>query len=293
MKKYKFITLKIITSLLFIYLILSKVVLNDFFQSFRIFDIKLIFLVFILFIINYILSGIKGKYLLIHEEGKVSLKYLISLYFTGSFFNNFMPTIIGGDVYKVYKLSQKIGNHDNALSVIVMGRIISLLVLIFISIATLVVMLGLWGAILLFLYLILIMLSFYFFSFLSHKVDFIRKIYNILSFYKGHKIIIVKAVLISLIVQTLYIFIQYYIFKMIGIDIPLVFAFFILPIVRFIGFFVPSINGIGVQDLLYINVLAFIGISGALSLWASIFYHILKFLVSLVGGFLYALDKDD
>ena len=287
MKKYKYVLLKILTSLLFIYIIFSEVGVGDFLDSFRITNPKLIITVFILFFVNYFLSGIKGKILLIHQSGKVDLKYLIYLYFTGSFFNNFMPTIIGGDVYKVYKLSQKIGNHDNALSVIVMGRIISLLVLIFISIISIMLNIGLWGAILLFLYLILLVIVFYIFSFFSHKIELFRKIYNILSFYKGHKLVIIKALSLSLIVQTIYILIQYYIFKIIGVDLSLSFAFLVLPIIRFIGFFIPSTNGFGVQDLLYIKIFYFAGIAGVVSLWASVIYHLFKFLVSLVGGFLF------
>jgi len=47
--------------------------------------------------------------LLIHEKSnEVSRLYLFKLYFVGAFFNNFMPTSIGGDVYKVYKLGKKI-----------------------------------------------------------------------------------------------------------------------------------------------------------------------------------------
>ncbi|MBI4091283.1 flippase-like domain-containing protein, partial [candidate division WWE3 bacterium] len=55
--------------------------------------------IFALVIMNYFVSSLRWKKLLsvMPSADHVSFGYLFRLYFIGSFFNNFLPTSIGGD----------------------------------------------------------------------------------------------------------------------------------------------------------------------------------------------------
>jgi len=61
------------------------------------------------------------------------------------------------------------------------------------------------------------------------------------------------------------------------------------PLITLIGFFVPSINSYGVQDYLY-DLLFPVG--SGIAIAASIIYHMVRMLVSLLGGVFYALGKN-
>mgnify|MGYP000035334764 FL=1 len=78
-----------------------------------------------------------------------------------------------------------------------------------------------------------------------------------------------------------------------GVNSPLDYALFIFPVITLISFFVPSLNGLGVQDALYMQLFLVVGIPAEISLSASIIYHLLRLFVSLFGGVLYALGKSD
>jgi uncharacterized membrane protein YbhN (UPF0104 family) len=89
------------------------------------------------------------------------------------------------------------------------------------------------------------------------------------------------------------IFTQYFIFLAMGVDLPVLYALFIFPVITLASFFIPSLNGVGVQDGLYIQLFGLVGVGSAVALSASIIYHLFRLGVSLIGGFFYAFEKDN
>jgi uncharacterized membrane protein YbhN (UPF0104 family) len=59
--------------------------------------------------------------------GTPSFRQLLYLYFVGFFFNNFIPSGFGGDVVKVLSLRQEHGRGVEALSSVIMDRLIGLI----------------------------------------------------------------------------------------------------------------------------------------------------------------------
>jgi len=112
MKKYSKLILKIVISTSLLVIIFFQIDKQSFMDNFKLIDYRYVPLILLFLILNYIVSSFRWKALLIHKNSEhVSVKYLTYLYFTGAFFNNFMPTSIGGDVYKVFKLGKKINNR--------------------------------------------------------------------------------------------------------------------------------------------------------------------------------------
>jgi uncharacterized membrane protein YbhN (UPF0104 family) len=104
---------------------------------------------------------------------------------------------------------------------------------------------------------------------------------------------LVYALISSFAIQFLAIFTQYFAFRAIGVKIPVDYALFVLPVITLAGFFIPSLNGLGVQDALYIQFFGMIGVPTEIALSASIVYHLFRMAVSLIGGALYAAGKAD
>lgn len=108
MEKYKKLILKILISSALIYFLFSRIDIGAVGEKFSLLNLSYVPLIILFLVLNYVVSSVRWKYLLIFENTqKATVKYLTYLYFTGSFFNNFMPTSIGGDVYKILRLGKR------------------------------------------------------------------------------------------------------------------------------------------------------------------------------------------
>lgn len=287
--------LKIAISITLLAVILVKVNRQQLIQNISKMNPWYIPIVVGLIVLNYFVSSIRWKKLLIHSNtSHIGVKYLTSLYFIGSFFNNFMPTSVGGDVYKVVKLGKKLGNNTNAFTATFMERFTGVVALLFISSGALIKLLGIWGVLIFLSVLVGIPVGYIALGLVTKKIKKLQKIYDSISVYKKSPKVLLAAFLTSFIVQLCAIFAQYLIFISVGANFPPFYALFIFPVIILASFFIPSLNGIGVQDALYIQLIAqpTPGLTADLALSASILYHLARLGVSLVGGVLYALNKD-
>jgi hypothetical protein len=277
--------------------------MKELIANFKLLNLWFLPVIFLFLTGNYIVSSIRWKNLLIyHNTEHITVKYLTYLYFIGSFFNNFMPTSIGGDVYKVYKLGKKIGDTTNAFSATFMERFTGVIALVLISSGALIYLLKGWGVLLFIGFWIGLVVGLYVLKFLSKKFKAIDKIYSSLIKYKDRRDVILFAFVTSIIVQLLSIFTQYLIFTALGHPLPLFYSLFIFPIIILASFFIPSLNGVGVQDglyalffgeMTYIALFGGVGVGTEVAVSASIIFHLSRLFVSLFGGLLYATGKAD
>jgi uncharacterized membrane protein YbhN (UPF0104 family) len=295
MKKYRKLILKILVSGALLWFIFYRIDKATLVENFRLLDVRFIPLIVLLIIVNYIVSSVRWKKLLIYENtSHVTVGYLTSLYFIGSFFNNFMPTSIGGDVYKIFKLSKKIGSAPNAFSATFMERFSGVVVLMLISLFSTVKFVGWWTLLLFVGFILAFFAGLFVLRFLSTKNKKLKEMYTAMVAYKNNGNVLVFAAITSLIVQLMSLFSQYFIFVAIGAELPIFHALLVFPLITLASFFIPSLNGLGVQDYLYMNLFSTLsGIPVEISLSASILYHFFRLGVSLIGGVLYAMGKSE
>lgn len=299
MKKYLNLSLKIIVSFLLIsYIILKNdigLILDSLYKS----NIFYFLIATLLIIVNYIFSSLRWKYLVL--DGKISFSYMCKLYFIGAFFNNFLPTSIGGDAYKILKLGEKIGSKTNAFTATFLERFIGMIALLLISVYgylnystfNIIDFIGIF---------LLIISAFIFFvafypkftfkpKFLKKAFDLLDKIHTSFSRYRKEPIILFYSLLASIVVQLSAVFTQYYIFKSLEITLPINFSLFAFPVIFLSGYAIPSVNGIGSQEVLYTNFFGMVGVAAVVCVASSFLYHISRLLVSLIGGILYLYEK--
>lgn len=304
--------LKIVVSVALFGFIFYNIDTASLVENFRKLNVAYIPLIAGLLIANYLISSLRWKLLLIHKGGEaVSLKYLSYLYFEGSFFNNFMPTSIGGDVFKVVKLSKKLNDRTVAFVSTFMERFTGVIALVLISYVGLVQSLDFWlsqlpqqlianQSVKIFIEVMIFagfwigaIFAFFALKILSKKVGAVKKVYDALMAYKGENRVLFYAFISSLLVQFLAILTQYFVFKALGVDLPILYSLVVFPVVTLASFFIPSLNGLGVQDALFIQFLAVISISSEVALSGSIIYHLFRLFVSLIGGIIYLLGKTE
>lgn len=292
--KAKSLIIKLVVSAGLFAILFSKIDINETLTKLKVADFRFASLAVLLLILNYVVSSIRWKKLLIFpNSAKATLGYLITLYFTGSFFNNFMPTSVGGDVYKVLKLGKKIDSKTNAFTATFMERFLGVVALVLIATVSFIRLLG-WASLIAAAALVAsTYITLYLVKLLAVRFRAVKNIVDSLLKYKEEQNAIYFAFVVSFLVQFFAILGQYYVFVSLGFHPPVLYSLFVLPLITLAGFFIPSLNGIGVQDALYVSLFSVVGIPAEAALTASILYHILRLVVSLIGGILYALGLDD
>src|SRR3989344_2291831 len=257
-ENFKKTLIKVFVSIFLLALIFYKIDKRLFIESIKGIDFFYLPIILSFIILNYVVSSLRWRKLLSIFDGTehVKLFTLVKLYFIGAFFNNFLPTSIGGDVYKAFRLGRYIKDHSKAFAATFMERFSGVVIL------SLFATYGLIG---------------------------VFKIYGFLMFFGVW--VAIYAFITSIFVQVFSILTQHFIFVSLGFPIPLGFSFFAFPVIILASFFIPSQNSFGVQDALYGLLFLQVGVSleGAIS--ASIVYHLIRLLVSLLGGVFYAIEK--
>jgi uncharacterized protein (TIRG00374 family) len=259
---------------------------------------------FIFFICLNLLSK-RWQILLSKLEIKSPYKLLFNFYFIGFFFNNFLPTSIGGDVSRAYNVAKISGKKAISIGVVLLERILGLLAtLTLASVSTFWVMkffhtpriifltLTMFAIVIFLLVNLLFKRSFNFTGKLLGKItifnigDRIHRILETIHSFRNNKRTIIKAYLISLTSQILFIVMNYILAKSLNLQqVSLGFLFIVVPVSFLLSLF-PSINGLGVRDSAYVFLLTRIGVSPAEALSLSFLNTFVPILFSLYGGIL-------
>lgn len=238
---------------------------------------------------------------------KINLKLhqAVTLTFIGYFFNNFLPTAVGGDIVKAMSATQVTGESVKSISAVVIDRIFGLFTFIMIpSISFLffvkeirdprvpLIIYSCLGAALLAFVVIFskrFMKSFKFLDALVERFRFfnhIRHLYNELHGFRYHKMVAAKCMLLSILGQSLSIFALYLLAVAIGVQTNMIYFFLLVPIVHLVSM-LPSINGLGVREGAYVVFLSSKVGGKVFAASIGVLYLGTLFLFSLIGGLLY------
>ena len=231
---------------------------------------------------------------------------LLAIYLVGMFFNNFLPTIVGGDLIKGYYLYKETGKGGHALASVFLDRYTGLAALMCIALAALFLghrLLEGTGLILFFVLLVLgfvgaslviwvdmlhtwamkLMAKIHFYG-INKKID---KFYNVLMSYRHHHGIIGKAFLCSFFVQGGVITVYFLLGRGLGIDIPMVYFYLFVPLATVASMLPISLAGLGVREGIFVFLFAKAGVSKELAIGLSLLFFFISVAVSLIGGVLY------
>ena len=238
--------------------------------------------IFIYFVSLYI-STMRWRLLLPEEFKK---KKLFSFYLIGSFFNTFLPGIIGGDAVKTYYLYKEINSGSLSLSSVFMDRYIGFVSLMIMGLTSYVIGFNyLKGSIIEWL-LPVIILAFLIGSFVlfglrfGKKVRVLSQFYAYFDNYRNQKTLITKTLLLSFVVQSLSTISIYVITLGLGQHISLIYFFIFFPIIVTISTLPISISGIGIREGSFVLLFGLVGIKPEMATAMSFAW----FLSCAVGG---------
>ncbi len=102
-------------------------------------NLALLGLAVLLQILCVLISALKWRVLLRANRHPQPYPWLVAVYFTGQFANNFLPTSVGGDAMRVVALGRRTGSYAQASASVFMERLTGFLALSLIALLTLVV----------------------------------------------------------------------------------------------------------------------------------------------------------
>lgn len=125
--------IKMIVSLILIGLLIYNVEWESFLDHFKTLSVWTVVIVLAVFTVQFPISAMKWKTALDIHQLDYSFSFLQKIICIGFFFNNFLPTAIGGDAYRVIKTMPKEGFKSRAVSAVLLERIIGFAALLFLG----------------------------------------------------------------------------------------------------------------------------------------------------------------
>lgn len=306
------ITLKLVIAITLIAVIVSRVNLDDVWSAFARADKVLITGAFLLYFLGLCIIASRWKLLLAAQGVSASLFTLVKSMIVAVFFNNFLPSTVGGDAMRAYDTWRMGGGKTQSVSIVLIDRlfgiftlfIFALLALLMTSIEVsfipniklwvmIAVVIGIAGIYILFFKAQAI--SQYLHSNVKADDGFLRrfsqKIFDVFAVYNGKPSILFTALFLSVLLQLNVIFHYYLLALSLGIEVPLLAMFIIIPVAIVVMMIPVSINAIGIRELIFVTMFGFYGVNNADALAFAWMSFVLITILGVLGGIVFMLRK--
>ena len=255
---------------------------------------------------------ILGRRLQLIFEAKgvpIALLDAVNLTLVGYFFNNFLPTSVGGDIVKAMCAARITKNTAKSVISVLMDRIFGLFVFILIPSITLVFFMKQIGnpmvPVIVYSLLAFSFISFFLIfnrgiarhfsvieKFLSRfkLADKARQLYDGLHDFRYQKKVVAGSMLLSVAGQSIGIVVSYVMVLALGAHAPIIYFFLLVPVVHLVSM-LPSLGGLGIRESAYVTFLSpYIGKEYAFAL--GILWLGVLFFLSILGGMIYLVRQD-
>ena len=257
--------------------------LGEILTAFRAADLRFVWLALAINPLAYLASIRRWRLLIRAQGGDASLSYLLRSFLAGVFFNNLLPSTVGGDALRALDTARLGLGKVKGAAVVFVDRFVGALALLLFATAGLLVsgrltaripalygwVLGGAGAAALAAILLL-----------SARVGEIVAL-------RGRGGLLARALLWSLLLQTQVVLNGFLLARALHVAIPLPYFFLIVPLVLFVMMLPVSINGIGVRESAWVFFLAPFGVPAATAVAVAWLDYGLLLLQAAVGGVVY------
>ncbi len=275
-------------------------------QNLRGVDTGLLGVAILIFLAIVALMAVRWNILLRSQRHSPGYFKLLIFYFIGYFFNNFLPTAIGGDVSRAYYAAKSNGNTPASIGSVLFERILGVISTLtlatlsmfwFISglnpyLCTITVLMLLGGGLAIFT-----LLNPALFNLISSQLakitvlqlgERINKVLGAIHLYRFTKHTVLYGYLVSLSTQLLLVLMNFALARSLGLlEVTIPQLLLVLPVSFVLGM-LPSINGIGVRESGYVLFLAriFQSTTADQAIALSLLNTTVPILISLIGGVL-------
>jgi len=260
-------------------------------------------------LLSIFLMTIRWQIILKQYDQHFSLKTLFEFYLIGLFFNNFLPTSIGGDIIRIYKVVGDNEDRTAGFASVILERVLGIASTLFLAITSLYYVSHYFeDDRILYTSVILFCMIVGFFILVTRKKPFefllslfdkftllkigekITKLIEAFYFLKEKRKVFIWVFVLSFFSQALIVLMNYAIVLAMDIEVDLMYLFLVVP-VTFMLTMLPSINGVGIRDGGYVFMLAKVGVSRAAAISLSFMNVLIPMVISLWGAVLFFTQR--
>lgn len=317
MNKRLFSLLQITVTVILLFYLIRKVNFKEAYSIMKQVNVYYYLLSIFLCFIFLVLSNWRWKILLDARDLKFSFGYLLKVYFASWFFNNILPTAIGGDVIRIAFTTQKdytTGRHRTspAFAAAFVDRFIGFIgIFFFASLASGVLFLTKMGTnhyLLLelagFIFLLIVLLAL--FSDKVHRIfskmfsrikifglgERFERAYQEIKEYRQIKNRLVWSFFLSLVVQGAIAMVWWIIAIGISVKKSILYYFLYIPAIGVITMIPISIGGLGIRENSFVYIFnTLVGVAKEKATAISGLFLILNLLFAFIGGIIFLLMK--
>ncbi len=312
--KYIKFFIKVIISLSLIFYLLNRIGFEKFEEIFT--DVDILWLITaLIFVTTSNLLGVLQWRLLLKSSGiNISYPKAFTYYYNGLFFNNFLISNMGGDIFRIYDISKHSGKNSTAISTVFLDRFMGLLAMSVLALTFGIVSVKiinssyiLFPVSVFFAFITFVVLFFYFkkfakiFQTVSEKIlpkiifQKLREVYNGINYFKNHRKLIFFLLFVSLLIQSLRISTHYAAALALNADgqanISIWYFFIFVPIIFIISLMPISIGGLGVRESMGVLFFGYVGISSGFAFSIEFLAYVIGIMASLPGGLAFLFRK--
>jgi glycosyltransferase 2 family protein len=265
------------------------------------------FSIFLIFAVSFILIFVSvAKWKLFLNEHKLFNPFwkLYRIYIIGYFFNNFFPSNIGGDLFRIKLVSKCKSDYKFTILATFMERFTGIFATLLIFILTLPFLFFLFDDInasfaliiifpsitiafvfsLFFLNISTLSRSFILNSYMSKFVKYILSLLESLKLYRKNRHLLLYTMMLSFLFNIIAVTNVYVVSYALNIDVSFFNLLVLVPSILLISSIPLSINSIGISEGAYVLCLSIVGLTPSQSLAIALLMRAKTFVISLLGG---------
>lgn len=302
-KNYRLVTVKVIVTVALLMLLAGQIEYQEIKSIVRELDVSYFALAIFTHAIAFVVLCVRWWWLLKSHENACKFSKIFGSYYLGLFFNNLLPTGVGGDVVRILRLRKMGINTKSLISSTIVDRIIGLTTIIAmgsVAILTLPEVQRLINPAIAFLIIILPVVAI-FYLFISQKgpslvekmlskhkdpslLRSILETLEVLFEYRNVRDKVLASFCLSLLAQHLVIISYIFLGYSLGISLSAAIYFSIVPIV-FVTTSLPiSIGGLGIREATLVTLLTLFAVDKQVAIALSLMYFSIIILLTLPGG---------
>lgn len=311
-KDFRILALKLIFSFsILAFLLIREVRIKDIPQALSNIDIFWLALSFSLHALGLLISAYRWQILIRAQGDLVPLGFLAKSYLVGNFFNLFLPTRFGGDVVRIKDGSRYSHSLLKSSAIVIVERFTGVIILLtfafvvsfsrlemaqslpIIWISLLVGFAGLVSA-----FLFFTPIASYFLEKIPEKGFWLKLKSKILEFrrvvlvYKDKKGAFFQALFLAFLLQVNVILHYYLAGKAFHLEIPLLDYFIFIPIILLILTIPVTISGLGLREVLFIQIFLTYGIVEHVAFSFSVIADLgFALIIGIIGGIIFITRK--
>jgi len=297
--------LRMVISLGLLAFLLAKVGVRETWESLQGANIGYLLAVFLFYLLSIVLRSYRWRIFLTAQGVRISLPKLLSLYLIGAFFNLVLPSGFGGDVVRIYELSQYSSRTASSITSVFMDRLSGFLALF--AMATLALAFSYRlvppevGVTIIAIFLASLVGTGALFSrplwrrlkglpllsSLTQK-EGVKELYLSAQIYS--LVPFLQAISISLAFDIIIVFMNYLVALSFGVGISFWYFLLFIPIISFLLVLPISLSGLGVREGAYIYLFSRVGVPSSSALAISLSIYAVTVATGLIGALIYALE---